>query len=270
MKQVLNFIVLSNLFISTAVALFTWQTLAVFMPINEEAYNLILVNFIATFVLYNAQRLFYSAKNEEEVKYAWYNKNRRLLFTLIVLLIMLCFNFLWRFLTGNHQILIYYFCFGLFSLLYFLPPLQLRRIGVLKPFFIAVVYVAVGIIIPLNKELNYQALIYSVAQFLFIAALCLLFDIRDLDFDRSKGIKTIPVLIGEKYTRIVVLGIMHAYIGLIVFIDNKIIITPAVVAFCLTVVLTLFASSRRSNFYYLGLVDGVIIAQGALTIWLST
>lgn len=246
-------------------ALFTWQTIALFPPANENVYPLIPINFIATLFLYNLQRLFYSSQSSDE-KYHWYIANRRLLFTIMVLVLMLSFRFMWNYFLDNYKMLAYYLGLGLVSLLYFLPPFPLRKIGVLKPILITTVFVFVGIVIPLDFNFSPDSLKFMAAQFLFILGLCILFDIRDMAYDAVKQIKTIPVILGAKTTRIIVIGLIHAYTVLMAFTNIKGLTAPYITIFFLGNLLTLFASPNRANLYYGFLIDGLIVIQGILIV----
>ena len=189
MKKILDFIIYSNLFIALCCSAITLQTSLFFNTINS-IYEYVIINFIATFILYNLQRLYYSAKDDTNPKYLWYIKNRRLLFTIIVLILLLSFNFLWEFFIINLQHLVIYSSLSIISVLYFLPPIQLKKYGVLKPFLISLVFITIAILIPLNFKITQQVIIYTLAQFFFISGLCVLFDIRDVESDKLNKIKT--------------------------------------------------------------------------------
>ena len=202
MKKILDFIIYSNLFIALCCSAITLQTFLFFNTLNS-IYEYVIINFIATFILYNLQRLYYSAKDDTNPKYLWYVKNRRLLFTIIVLILLLSFNFLWEFFITNISHLVIYSSLSIISVLYFLPPIQLKKYGVLKPFLISLVFITIAILIPLNFKITQQVIIYTLAQFFFISGLCVLFDIRDVENDKLNKINTIPLLLSLNKTKII-------------------------------------------------------------------
>ena len=145
LKKILDFIVYSNFFISVCVAFFTIQTALVFPNHSDKILEFVLPNFIATFVLYNFQRLYFGAKYPENPKYHWHTKNRRLIFTLVFLLIICGYTPAWLLFSENLTNLIAYGCLSILSAFYFLPPFNLRKYGVLKPFMIAFVFVCISL-----------------------------------------------------------------------------------------------------------------------------
>ncbi len=265
MKKIIDFIVYSNLFIALCTALFTWQTLIIFNVNNEEAPGFIVINFISTFVLYNLQRLYYSSKLNSN-KYSWYNNNRKLIFTLIFLLVAFSFNFILHFFTENKKALVAYVALSALSLVYFLPPLELRRFGVLKPVVIALVFVFIGIAMPLDFIFDKISLCYVFSQLVFIAALCVLFDIRDADHDKNLNVSTFPVKYGEKKTKIFVYLLLVIYLVISLLLQNKELLISSIVTFIVAFTLTYFADSKKNNLYYAFLVDGVIILQALIVI----
>jgi 4-hydroxybenzoate polyprenyltransferase len=263
MKRITDFFIYSNFFIAFCTALVTWQTLIIFSIDDSEAPGFILINFLSTFVLYNFQRLYYSAQSDES-KYSWYNKNRRLVFTIIILLLALSFNFIWHFFNENKNALWAYIILSAFSLLYFLPPLQLRKIGILKPFFISIVFVFISVLMPLDFKINQMVVMYIVSQFAFIAALCVLFDIRDLDHDKNKKVNTFPVKFGETKTKTLTYVLLLIYIIFSMAMRNNILLFSSIITFIASWTLTFFANKNRPNWYYTFLVDGLMVLQALM------
>lgn len=270
LKKILDFIVYSNLFIALCVAFATLQTASIFSKHSEQIFTFILPNFIATFVLYNLQRLYYAAKQPHNVKYNWYNQNRRLIFTLIILTLFSSFNLLWDFFIENAYILAAYALLALLSLLYFLPPIQLRKYGLLKPFIIAFVLICVSVILPGISELNQQFLIYTVGQFCFITALCVLFDIRDVEHDKKSNFITLPIKHGIAKTKYVVFLLLLVYLASAFFLPLFGYFITVIISTITVTLLTLIAKPSKHNYFYLFLVDGCIIMQCLLFIILKT
>lgn len=104
---------------------------------------------------------------------------------------------------------------GFFTLLYAIPigrnKKNLRSVGGLKIFIIAIVWAGITVILPLFGKVSPReiSLIYF-QRFLFVIAITLPFEIRDLKFDAG-DLNTIPQQIGLRNTRIlgyILLGIM--------------------------------------------------------------
>jgi 4-hydroxybenzoate polyprenyltransferase len=269
LKKILDFIVYSNLFISLCVSFATFQTALVFSNNSERIYSFILPNFIATFVLYNLQRLYYAAKQPDNVKYNWYNKNRRLIFTLIILTLFSSFNFLWDFFIEDLKIAAGYSILALLSLFYFLPPLQLRKYGLLKPFIISFVFICTTTLLPLLNNLNMAVWVYAFGQFCFITALCVLFDIRDVDHDTELKFITVPIKYGVTKAKYISVFLLLVYLASAIFSIQKPYFTTAIITAGLAILITVLAKPSRHNYFYVFLVDGSIIFQFILLLLIN-
>ncbi|PKD16476.1 hypothetical protein APR41_09025 [Salegentibacter salinarum] len=104
---------------------------------------------------------------------------------------------------------------GLFTLLYAIPfgrnRRNLRNIGGIKIFIIALVWAGVVVILPLLNVVSLKEISFTFLQrFFFVIAITLPFEIRDLKFD-SGQLNTIPQQIGIVNTKkigYILLGIM--------------------------------------------------------------
>jgi 4-hydroxybenzoate polyprenyltransferase len=108
--------------------------------------------------------------------------------------------------------------------------------------------------------------------FIFVLALC--FDARDIEFDKRDNLKTIPILYGIPGTELLykitcalflLLTIIHYFIlshywGIGIAMMASIIITYFVVA---------KTYPRKSDYYYMFIVDGMMILQFLLTFILA-
>jgi 4-hydroxybenzoate polyprenyltransferase len=264
LKKILDFIIYSNLFISVCVAFFTLQTALIFPEHSDRILEFVLPNFIATFILYNLQRLYFGAKQPNNLKYSWHNKNRRLVFTLILLEIICCFAPVWLLLSENLNSLIGYSCLSILSIFYFLPPLNLRKYGLLKPFTIAFVFCCISIILPLLPTFDLKILIYVIGQFSFIAALAMLFDIRDVDNDTETKLMTTPIKYGVRNSKYITVGLLMIYFASSFFIKQTNFLIVSGIVLGVSLLLTFLSQPSKHNYFYLFLVDGLIILQCVL------
>ncbi len=103
----------------------------------------------------------------------------------------------------SKEILYFFIPFLLLTLLYEIPFLRekkinLRSIKLFKIFIISAVWSGVTVLLPLISteiELDKSIILIFLQRFLFVVALTLPFDIRDIIFDED-SLKTIPQLIG--------------------------------------------------------------------------
>ncbi|MBT8220534.1 MAG: UbiA family prenyltransferase [Bacteroidia bacterium] len=163
---------------------------------------------------------------------------------------------------------------GILSILYVLPLLskrkRLRDISIIKIFLIAFVWGTVAVIIPcieFEKPIDSSLRLLFAEKTLFIFAITLPFDIRDLKVDQTFGTKTIPLLLGINKTKI--LGQVIILISaLFVVFNSEIYSTTQTIALVFGYVIILYLlhltnQHRKDLFYSFGL-DGTIILQTAL------
>jgi 4-hydroxybenzoate polyprenyltransferase len=98
---------------------------------------------------------------------------------------------------------------------------------------------------------------------LFIAAITVPFDIRDLFQDKRFDLKTIPVLIGERKAYIVCQILLFAYLTLLVLFTKN--LDTNFFALMLSILVTgwliLKAEWERDEYYYFLYLDGTMIIQ---------
>ncbi len=106
-------------------------------------------------------------------------------------------------------------------------------------------------------------------RFLFIAALAIPFDIRDLFEDKQLGLKTIAVAWGEKNAYLFCQALLAGYIVLLFLFRNKG-FDADFFALTLSIILTgwlIFrAKWEKNEYYYFFFLDGVLILQYLLVV----
>lgn len=126
---------------------------------------------------------------------------------LIQVFSLLCFlGFVYFAFQQKLEILFAAAIFGVFTLLYAIPPgknnQNLRNTSGIKIFVIALVWAGVTVIFPLWDKVKLNQLILEFLQkFCFVIALTIPFEIRDLKFDAG-ALKTLPQQIGVQKTKI--------------------------------------------------------------------
>ncbi len=148
----------------------------------------------------------------------------------------------------------------------------LRNIPGLKQFLITLVWTMSTVLLPVleaqdmhltNVSLRDTTILLA-KRFLFIAALTVPFDIRDLFEDRESGLKTVPVAIGEKRAYLFCQVLLAGYIVLLFLYRNNG-FNADFFALTLTAILAgwlIFESKwNRNEYYYFFYLDGVLILQ---------
>lgn len=156
---------------------------------------------------------------------------------------------------------------GLISTLYNVPEkrkgiihLPLRSIPALKIFLIAYVWSAMSSFLPsiLEEEVVFtsKTIMVFLANFLFILAITLPFDIRDYATDNKKMLITFPKIIGIHLTKILALICMTGFI----LISQHMLSGLYIYGFgLLTGTLIIFSSTDKEDYYYTFFLDGTLI-----------
>src|SRR5690554_1023354 len=157
------------------------------------------------------------------------------------------------------------------------PQLRTRRrlkdIPGLKIFLIALVWAAVTVILPaLHASVSLRSrdvALTFLARMIFIFAITLPFDIRDMRGDARAGIRTLPMVLGPARTRLVALALMLVFCALVLShygarLDGPSV--PLLASAALTGGALIFCARPRPEFYYVGLLDGTLLLQPLLVI----
>jgi len=166
---------------------------------------------------------------------------------------------------------------GLIALLYGMPifkgPLRahgLRGVPGAKLFIIGAVWTLSCVSLPIIEMQsaglqisNLDSLLLSIKRFLFVIAITIPFDIRDLFQDKQFQLKTIPVILGPRKANQLCQLLMAAHIFLlIVFVDRIDLPALGLIAVTLLAAWLVFKSRWEKNeYYYFLFLDGTLILQ---------
>ena len=275
-QKSLDFLLFSNLFIAlcaVAQALVTYQLVHV-----KPDTSVLGLLFFSTLALYNFSILLSKPKdplNSPFRRVKWIFSHYRLMITLTLIAIFSCISLIF-FLSLTGQILL--MILGVISVGYNLPLFSfhdkrfgLRNIPGVKLFLIAIVWSLSVVLLPIleikGNELiaisTRDTILLIAKRFLFIAAITVPFDIRDLFQDRSAALKTIPVLFGEKKAYLICQAILLTYLVLLFLFTKN--LDRNFFALTTTVLLAgwlIFHSNFKKNeYYYFLFLDGTMILQ---------
>jgi len=148
----------------------------------------------------------------------------------------------------------------------------LRNVPGLKPVLITLVWTLSCVLLPIFEAQDSLHIVVPESniwiifskRFLFIAALTVPFDIRDLFQDRIAGLKTIPVAFGEQRAYWFCQLLLAGHIMLLLLLWNYR-LTSDFFALAFVAILTgwlIFKSTwKRDEYYYFFYLDGVLILQ---------
>ena len=246
---------------------------------SKPVYSVLGLLFTSTLGIYNFCILISKPKNPEKSPYRrirWFFSHYRLMVTLTIVSMLSLIPLFFLISTGSKILLIFLsvLSFGYSLPLFSIgdPKFSLRNIPGLKLVMITLVWTMSCVLLPILEAQAGQLATISMRdttiliakRFLFIAALAIPFDIRDLFQDKQLGLKTIPVAWGEKNAYLFCQVLLIGYVVLLfLFRDRG--FTTDFWALTLSVVLTgwlIFKSKWEKNeYYYFFYMDGVLILQ---------
>jgi 4-hydroxybenzoate polyprenyltransferase len=235
--------------------------------------------FFATLFEYNLHRLITIITKKEALKddkHNWVNGNKGLFYFLVSVSVV---GFCASIFLAKKEVLIALAPIAAITLLYTLPfiknnqnVVRLRDVPGLKIFLIAFVWSAVTIFLPIiqsgyHYRVGHIVLIF-LERFIFIFAITIPFDIRDMRADMNAGLKTIPILIGEKRSLTLAYFSISLFLLLCLIHYPRIDLYFLVPAFIISAISTLvFLQNKRTRqfaLYHYAILDGTILIQGVL------
>jgi 4-hydroxybenzoate polyprenyltransferase len=277
LQYIVDFILLGNFFIAACATLQTLQTCKL-RYFSVAGSPVLVFVFCGTFLLYNIHKpITYWLKKEFIVNPRFQNTKRfeAPLSILTFVAALICFNCFFLFKqTGQQAVMIS----GALSLAYVLPFLKgkrLRDLPYLKIIIISLVWAFVCVVLPTSIVGRGWALPESLMfleKALFIFALTIPFDIRDMKWDAETGVKTIPLSIGiEKAKRWSSYAIIGSFFLVIILSYFGVYSLKQYMALSISLILSEYliqkTQVKNSNLFFYGLIDGQLMLQ-SLLIWL--
>lgn len=271
-KQLFNFYLNSSVHVALSVVSLSYITLKEFGVVTD--YNVLFFVFFATITGYNFVKFFGIAK--------WHYRSLAKWLKIIQIFSLFCFLFMCYFMMLLEiKVLLYLSVFAVITFLYAIPILpkrfyldsnhNLRDISGLKVYIIGLVWAGVTVVLPLmNNDIAVDAdvIITTLQRFVFVIALMLPFEIRDLAFDNFK-LATIPQKIGVKQTKIIGLLLMMLFLFL-EFFKNEVVAVNFVVLTIVTLITTgfiVFSKPSNSTYYSAFWVESIPIMWLLITVF---
>ncbi|SDS36702.1 UbiA prenyltransferase family protein [Mucilaginibacter mallensis] len=256
------------------------QGLVTFLLIGSKpVYSVLGLLFVSTLGIYNFCILISKPERPQDSIYRrerWFFAHYRLMVTITIVSILALMPLFVLISTESRILLIF---LGIISFAYGLPlftlgdkKFGLRNIPGLKQFLITLVWTMSSVLLPLLEAQHLQlgtvsmrdTTILIAKRFLFIGALTVPFDIRDLFQDKQSGLKTVPVVFGEKKAYLFCQVLLAGYVVLLFLFRNNG-FNNDFCALTITAVLAgwlIFRSTLEKNeYYYFFCIDGILILQ---------
>lgn len=278
----LDFLLFSNLFIAicaVAQGLVTYYLLK--LPPDRPVLAFL---FFSTLLVYNLSMLLSKPEQPQKSPFKrvrWIFSHHRLTISITLIAGLCVLPIALLYLSYQSKLLMSFI--GIIALAYNFPFLHInqKKIGLrnlpgIKLFLIAFVWSASCVLLPIVELENKfgisvsfgETLLLLSKRFLFICAITIPFDIRDLFQDKLYELKTIPVMLGEKKAWIFCQALLGAYLILLILFTKT--INLDVIGIALTIFITgwlIFKSNLKKNeYYYFFFLDGTMILQ-CLILW---
>lgn len=158
---------------------------------------------------------------------------------------------------------------GLVSLGYVLPVFKgrkyrLRDFNFIKIFLIAAVWGYVTVLLPMMEHqsfTNQRFWLLLIERMLFIFAITLPFDLRDLDVDQHNKVRTIPSTIGlQKTIYLAIVLLMAGWLICFLILDGSQLI-GVTAGYLITGLLIWFSKNWKHDYWFTGVLDGTMLIR---------
>ena len=221
LRKTLHLLVYSNLFIALcAVALVFTNQLTIGEDLNIN--SSVLFVFFSTLFTYSYLKSRPAASGKELTAHeTWVNEHKQLSKNLLLISLICSVAFFFQL---NTAAMLTVAVLAVFTLLYgFLPvpftspARKLREFGLLKTIFVALVWSVTTVVIPLSgNDVSADMLVFLLLRrFLFVLALTLTFEIKDLKHDEAYSIQTVPMRWGVGNTKLLAQLLLFGLMGVL-------------------------------------------------------
>lgn len=282
-NSIIDFLLYSHLFIALCAVSIALLSSLLYLGNLEWRRDLIFI-FTSTLGLYGIHRLIGLQKIHDHLGESRFSHIKPFGRLLVVTIAITVPASLILFLQFDRDLQLFLITPIVLSLAYVLPiwkNRRLRDVSFIKIFIISVVWSMVSVGIPMWDYLTgmnpFIVLLMFFERFLFVLAITLPFDIRDLDVDRQLQVRTIPMQLGVKRTKklsymlLVLCGLLMTFMG-VHFGFSIYLLLGYYLGLTITVYLIAKVSAEISDYYISGWVDGTMIILLATTLfgsWVS-
>jgi 4-hydroxybenzoate polyprenyltransferase len=270
-RKIADIVFYSNLWISLGAGSMVWETYILLgLPVD---FFYVLFAFCATWAIYNLDRLVALSRLSKtgNVRHGWIVENRFLMIVSVAactLFLIISIFYL------PLKIILFLVHLGVISVAYSIPVIthksskrSLRSFNGLKIFLIAYVWLASTVALPALAAgyslLNWKIISIGIRRGLFIFAITVPFDIRDLRSDRDVNLKTIPAIIGVKASQWLALSCLVIFC-ILAAMDHTVkpsLFYALLISGLTTAPMVFMAEENHGEYFFAGLMDGTILIQ---------
>ena len=210
MKSFIRFLVFSNIWVAFCVLALALSSELFLETANYQISKFI---FFATIFTYNFQRVVRVKRGSNHVRKQWLVENKRVIYSLILSGGIMSGYYFFQFQAPTQIAIVFS---GVLSLLY---PFGLRKVPFSKIFVISLIWTISTMLLLVfenNIPITQNIVLHLISRFLFVFAITIPFDIRDLKHD-AKNLETIPLFFGVQKSKIIAVSALFICILIAVF-----------------------------------------------------
>jgi 4-hydroxybenzoate polyprenyltransferase len=266
----------SNIYISLAAVMLTIAT-QIQLGMKPELHPYLFLIFFATLCEYNVHRFITVITKKaalESPKHKWVKDNLIGFYLLVFLSVA---GFFVVALMAKREVLFGLAPIAALTLFYSIPVygnkksiFRLRGIPYLKIFMISFTWSAVTILLPVIQTGHhfppYHVALMLIERFVFVFAITIPFDTRDMEADKAAKLKTLPLLLGEQRS------MNLAYLSIFIFAALCIVHYAYINQFSILIAMMLSAittwmflkwdRAKKLPLYHYAILDGTMFLQG--------
>ena len=269
--QFFNYLIFGNIFIAVCAALMSYYTFEVF----DEPVSLTLLGFIffASISSYSFHSYLPTTEKDYSEKVKW-GLNRRKYFLFLLIIGSVGAAVFLFFLKQDLKLIL---ALLLFTVLYSSPKIKFekftffKRFGTAKTIYLAAIWTLVTVSLPLSAmDINTgnAGMLFFANRFFLIYAICILFDLKDKEYDMQRGIKSIITILDEKKIELLFfICLILFFISSLVFYifrnSGSVVLTLIAPG---SLLLFLFQRSKetKSDYWFSFVLDGVMMLSPTL------
>jgi 4-hydroxybenzoate polyprenyltransferase len=269
--RLLYFILSHSIFIAICAVALCFQT-ALLLRINLSVYFFAFI-FFSTLSSYNFYWLLsgyaFAGQSLIQVLKQYY--------TNVIVLVLACGGLLFS-LVRIPQLLPVIIIGLILTLLYAIPLLPFkifhlaRKAGLVKTFLLAFTWTFVTVYIPYYFAPTVQfstLLMLFINRVLFMLMLCIIFDARDTNIDKIRGLQSLTTILKPTTVKYIMIAIFAAYIinGIVlrVYYNEPEQIFALLLTGLITAIVYFFSQKKQGYFFYYFLVDGLMLFSALAT-----
>jgi 4-hydroxybenzoate polyprenyltransferase len=280
LKKIYHFLINSNVYISLAAVLLTVEA-QIQLGMQPQWHPYLFIIFFATMLEYNFHRLITlltRKKTLESDKHTWLRNNLTSFYILMGISVV---GFFVAVFFAKKIVIETLLPIGIITIFYSLPIFKtkaklfrLREVSILKIVLISAVWALSTVLLPViqfEKDFDKTTILWMlVERMLFVFAITIPFDIRDMQSDKDAHLKTIPLLVGEKKS--IQLAVFSLVLFVLICITHYIktpllyILPALIISAVTTFVFITNEKIKKLTYYYYGILDGTMFFQGLMVI----